>query len=472
LLEIATISRQHKALLQSQVQHLRAWSTNPIQLNRDQNLFKLVGPTTWQGYEGHLYRVLGFMHLVLGIAEPTLHHLLNAQLVMQYTSWAIARGMGPTNLCQVILQVQRVVAFMEASGQLQHPCQQVLLGPYKAWLQNLAGQISCNLQPPPRPTMSELQQQQLWVDPRHVLVSLHHLHEASSQLVHSASCGLSMEQCITIMKTTLCCSLFGYLPPMRVSVVTSLQRPEYTGPCMWPDCQHKHICKGNRLEWVQQLGSSSSGGSSSNNSCGRQLRVVLQHHKVVHAQKHKPFDFVLPPDMATLYSFHLQHGLKVVLADATFAVPEASEYLHPLDEQPFVFLVPTTCRQVSHATAGNWWHQLVVPAGHTFSPQAARAGFVTMVREDAAAGALPEGFSEQGAAAIMGHHVDMWSEVYDRLHNHRLASDTVLTLQAYRQQVLAMPMLQQCIEQAAVRRDATVDACLHESEEAEQMALV
>jgi hypothetical protein len=59
---------------------------------------------------------------------------------------------------------------------------------------------------------------------------------------------LSLEDACGVMVAAMVGSLYGYLPPIRPSVLISMQLPTYRGPCIWPSCQHKDACKGNRLE--------------------------------------------------------------------------------------------------------------------------------------------------------------------------------------------------------------------------------
>ena len=44
--------------------------------------------------------------------------------------------------------------------------------------------------------------------------------------------------------------VFGHVAPVRPSVLASLTRPDYTGPCMHPDCRGPKTCKGNSLRWT------------------------------------------------------------------------------------------------------------------------------------------------------------------------------------------------------------------------------
>jgi hypothetical protein len=100
-----------------------------------------------------------------------------------------------------------------------------------------------------------------------------------------------------IMQAAMCCLLFGFVPCMRPSMVVSLHVPGYEGPCTWPDCQHKHRCKGNRLVWAAS--SNSSNSSSCSDWGGPQLQVVMcapqkqqqglgQEHHLCPACRHQP----------------------------------------------------------------------------------------------------------------------------------------------------------------------------------------
>jgi hypothetical protein len=64
--------------------------------------------------------------------------------------------------------------------------------------------------------------------------------------------------------------------------------------------------------------------------------------------------------------------------------------------------------------------------------QKARAAFVTAMRD-----AEPYlGMNEEEAAAVMGHSIKMWQQVYDRKHGSRAAGTVARVLAVWRHKVL------------------------------------
>jgi hypothetical protein len=114
-----------------------------------------------------------------------------------------------------------------------------------------------------------------------------------------------------IMQAAMCCLLFGFVPCMRPNMVVSLHVPGYEGPCTWPDCQHKHRCKGNRLVWA-----ASSNNSSSSSTCsdwgGPQLQVVIVHHKNSNKGWDRSITYALPADINPLLVYMVTHGQQLL----------------------------------------------------------------------------------------------------------------------------------------------------------------
>jgi hypothetical protein len=82
------------------------------------------------------------------------------------------------------------------------------------------------------------------------------------------------------------------------------------------------------------------------------------------------------------------------------------------------------------------FQKVVVPSGFKISPQVARAAFSTLVRDDAMQGGFGNVIDQDGAAALMGHSIEMWDEVYDRKYAARRAQEAVDNLARFRHSLL------------------------------------
>lgn len=94
----------------------------------------------------------------------------------------------------------------------------------------------------------------------------------------------------------LACTIFGFLPPIRLSCIRTLLHPSYKGPCPQPDCT-KEGCRGNRLIIVSKD--------------PLVLTFHLVHHKNEKVWGHRAIAFTLPESYAQLVMTFIGKGHKV-----------------------------------------------------------------------------------------------------------------------------------------------------------------
>jgi hypothetical protein len=230
-----------------------------------------------------------------------------------------------------------------------------------------------------------------------------------------------MAKAVQVMHAAACCFLYGFVPPLRPSVVLSLQVPTYTGPCRWPGCQDSS-CKGNRLEWLP-LGASSSSPTVVQQ---QQLRLVAPHHKNSTRSRAEAICYTVPEEVSCLLRFTLQVGRGVVCGSSQ----------QQQQQQPWVFCQPGG-KQMHPSQLDNTWFSTVLPPGITMPPQRARSGFGTLYRSSAGAGGQQQLQHQAAMAAAMGNSVRVWDTVYDRLVGQRQVQAGIDSLREWRQQVLA-----------------------------------
>jgi hypothetical protein len=382
---------------------------------------KPLACSTWAGIQNEVSRFLGFCSMMEGVETPCLHHCLNGQLVIYFTSFLQERGVAPNQMRDMVSNLSRVCTYLEATSQLSPPVLQ-LLPAYMTWMDNLSHQVG-NLQPLPRPSLQELQQQGKWMEPLLLLQCISSVHLAASSLVwqvEMAGITPTLTTTMHIQQAAMCCLLFGFVPCMRPSMVVSLHVPEYEGPCTWPDCQHKHMCKGNRLVWATSSSSSSSSSSSDSAWGGPQLLVVIVHHKNSNKGWDRSITYALPSDINPLFVYMVRHGQLL------------------LQGQGRVFCLPgggamTTSR------VRLWWKHVVKQGGATMPPQQARAAFVTLLRDAEREGIVLKGGDLQhlaAAAFAMGTSIRMFRGVYDRVAELRAVQATVDAMKYWRWEVL------------------------------------
>ena len=353
-----------------------------------------------------------------GGEEPTLHHFLNEPLLLSFISFLRARGVQPTQLSDMVGHARRVAIYLHATDSLSPTCSSLFQGHLKR-LDNLSCQLRYNLQPMPKQTQGELEESGRWMEPVQLLHCITKVHEAACKLLPQHNTNIELQSAISIMEACMCCCFFGFITSMRPSIIITLSLPGSCG-CLWPNCQHKDKCLGNRLEWYPPPGT---GASSSSEP---KLRLVAPHHKTSPNAKQKPISFVLPPELQELFQFHVKVGLPLIRG----ALGVGGDDGH-------VFVWHTTGKPVSPQQVSQLWNRVVLPPSFHFGPQVARAAFCTLVRDDAMASGLPSNFTEDGAAMVMGNSILMWDEVYDRDYRQRLAQAAVDNLAAWRQRLLA-----------------------------------
>jgi hypothetical protein len=397
---------------------LRQWSRDFVRMDRPMDVDWLAF-NSWKGNQGEMLRFLGFICKHKGVQQPTLHHYLNGFLLADFISFLKAREVDPNQLADHVHQAERVVVYLASTNQLSQADLQ-LYGPYRGWLANMAHQLKKNLQSAPKPSLEEQMQQGTYMQADELLVCLHKVGERAT--ARKGEVGDSWEAAKENMHAAYGMSFFGYVPPLRPSVVNSLQEPDYSGPCLHPDCQHPNKCKGNRVE-IEDWDSSSDSSmdSSSTGSFDPTVTIFAPHHKATKWwKKNKTIVCKLPPILARLYLTHFLEGRDMLLSNCSS------------DPSNYFFIQVLKGEQLLESQASQIFASVVLPHTHHFGPQKARAIFVTAAR-----GGQLGSVDVQAAAAIMGNSYRMWEDVYDREVVARGAADNVAALAKWRSKVLS-----------------------------------
>jgi len=400
--------------LQSQLDAMGQWACSDIQLNRPPSMHALA-LTTWEGVEKEVGRFLGFCVVHAGVQEPQLHHALNGWLVVRCIAFMRARGVQPQQLYDLVGNVGRVVTYLHATQQLQGIPAPLVAG-YHHWLSNLGIQLF-RLPAPPKPSKEALEQQGRWLKPNMLLVCMCRLYNEAAALVQQQAEPDDepvVSTAVQVMHTIMCCFLFGFVPPLRPSIVVSLQLPSWEGGCTMQGCKIQD-CKGNRLERVQ--------GSTD-------LRLVAPHHKNSNRAKAQEISYLLPHEMTSMLEHHIRSGLPVV---------QSVGRRHRRQQQQLGGVFITQGGGPVHPNNMSLiWKKTVMPAGVSLPPRDAWHVHVTGFRAAAAARAAagPADF-EEGGTYGMGNSLDMWNKVYDRDYKDRQVQSTIEHLRQWRQQVMS-----------------------------------
>ena len=198
---------------------------------------------------------------------------------------------------------------------------------------------------------------------------------------------------------------FGYMPPLRPSVIVTVRHHDAALPCpslcLAAGCSIRG-CRGNRLELTP---------------AGRYL-LVLPHHKNARRWGNKVVRFTLPSELTWLVQAWASHGWGRLRAHA------AVDTLF-LNSQG----LPMTTTAL-----GSKWNQLLRGQGLSvhLPPKRLRHIFAAHRLEH------PEvpGPSHEHAAVVMGNSVTAWKRHYHTMHDHLGAQQAVDRMTQYREACL------------------------------------
>ena len=172
-----------------------------------------------------------------------------------------------------------VTFFMSRADAGQPQAHQAQLWQYKNWLSAIHVQVAEWL-----PASSASPSDPLLIEAAELLKLISsYMHKAwaayqADMQQHGKPTAQSMRQ---LHDAALLCMLFGWLPPVRASMLISLHKPDLPHKCMSVNCS----CPGNHLTWIKRYGVLS----------GR-----WHHHKTARKIQKQPIAFVLPSDLTTL----------------------------------------------------------------------------------------------------------------------------------------------------------------------------
>ena len=388
---------------------MEVFFTTPINTMRHSSH---LGANTWPKHVRGIMCFLAFVLLHVGVM-PSLLCYLDAHALVAYLAHLLqTRGVGKATLCFHVETALKVVEWLMATGQVvaASGVNAGRVGGYKQWLLTLNNQLRLNVvQPREGRGVADLQEQGRWLDAGVLMVEVKHVVDGALQALSQGG-AWTVNLAAQVMNAALCALCFGYVPPIRPSIIISLVLPGYLGPCIHQDCQHPRCCKGNRLEYGPN---------------GDSLLLVAPHHKNTKRWKGKVISFELPPELFTLLHAHIQGG-HVVL---TRCLPDGQG-----EVDPRVFVLESTGQPLSPANVSQLWCRTALSRVQArFGPQMCRSIFVHERRSSGRVG----GPEDDAAAHVMGNSLSTWDAVYDRSYDRRRAQGAVDAMQQWRAGVLA-----------------------------------
>lgn len=246
---------RQKEPIASEMKKLQGWLTNPVQLERNG---KALAPRTLQNITTHIYQYLGFLHIHMKRAKPTLQDYMDLDAFLSFIAFQKAKGNVYTTVQHQIHSASKVLTYLDARG---GQAQSNAIRAIKQQLTRLDSQLA-TLLPKPKMDIGELQAANKWVDSSEVVLRNEQLRVKALQALAEDQPNCTVGTARVLHDACLANCMFGYMAPIRLVSLRILQLPS-TSKCLYAGCLI-HGCKGNRLEWDQD---------------GR-LQLILPHYKV------------------------------------------------------------------------------------------------------------------------------------------------------------------------------------------------
>lgn len=261
-------------------------------------------------------------------------------------------------------------------------------------------------QPKPQRTIASLEAEGKWLSAKQLVKLIDGAKDDAVRAMQQSE-DVTVPLSRQLHDAMLACTVFGYLPPLRLSCIRSLKHFAYTGPCTEPCCSIPR-CRGNRVCVVT--------------SQPLQMTFELPHHKNEKAWGRGGIDFALPPEFAQLMYTFLGLPHQKLCSWHNFIEADC----------PFVFM-SNAGKGFDNATFSTYWTKwLVAHNACAMPPSFCRQVFVAERRGDARVA----GPSDEGASLIMGNSVAQWDKWYDLQLQSRIGQAAVDSMQSWRQALL------------------------------------
>jgi hypothetical protein len=355
---------------------------------------------------------LGFVLVYVG-ATPSLLSYLHGDMLVLYLSFLRARRRIKATLSFHVLNAIRVVDWLTSTGAVLEAsaANEARLKGYVEWLQKMKEQINQNLvdNREGRAGVADLVAQKRWLEPEQLLVEVHHVVQGALQALQRGQ-QPSDELAARIMHALMCGMCYGYVPPLRPSVLRTLVLPGYRGPCICRGCDRRRECKGNRLVRLE----------------GGGWRLIAPHHKNAKRWGGRLIQYDLPQELCTLLDAHAEWGH----ARLAWVVQEGQQ-----QPTPNVFVMATSGEALKSSQVSQvWCREALARVDVRFGPQMCRSIFV---HERRSADRVEGGLEDEAAAFCMGNTVSTWDAVYDKNYDRRRAQGAVDCMGPWREKVLA-----------------------------------
>ncbi|GIL57134.1 hypothetical protein Vafri_12397, partial [Volvox africanus] len=434
-----------------------------------------VSESTYRGIKNTVSKFLGFAHQFLGVPLPYLSLRLfsNQHITINFIDFMVARA-GRQHTAVEITRLVKLVEYLRQhdarDGNQTSHCQCL-----QEWLHNIGRQLKQSYPRAPPPAAKpisgprgvddeDVAQDDSLPDKSEVLAFVQGLQQSASDalkldLISSAK-SVSLAAAITCMHALVAVLLSGlYLPPLRMSALSTLMVPGSTSCCN-KDCRQR-ACRGNNLTQVvrkpkvqQPAANPSSGPSCSTGAANNAassvtcMQLELNHHKTARfAKNREPLTVILPPDLSKLIQTYVRHARPVLMQRAPAVVDDmmssSQQLLIDKNGQPFNNGFAMEWRDIEERYGAPWEHIPPQKLRHIHSTTA----YTSLVQE--VARQLPD---LQPHARVMGNSLRVWGSHYIQRPGSIVAQAGVDNLNKWRKAQLGL--------NNQVRQENTVETML------------
>ena len=288
--------------LHREVKKFSSWLSIPIMLSRP---CKSSASRTVDNILKNVFLYLGFLALHFKLVSFSLALFLDTEKFSHFIAFLLAKGNQKAMLSQLLSNARKVCLFLrrDTRGGAPAPDLVASVNQVETWLLRLSKQITTVLQKP-KPDVAELERDNKWLPADELVLLLDKFRlDALSKLPTDRNEVLSVYVARLVHDAALSSTLFGSIPPARLSCIRTLQCPG-SRRCLHRDCMNTLAnaqCKGNCLEFR-----------------GPDMYMVLSHHKNKAKWDGAVIQFKVPAMLRDLLLVHLMRCHPVLSPGSVF----------------------------------------------------------------------------------------------------------------------------------------------------------
>ena len=288
---------QNQAPVHQEMSKFVAWLSTPIMMNR---AGKFSADRTVQNIVKNVYLYLGYTHWQYNLWEFSLDLFLDLDIYSNYISFQVAKKNGRACLTQQLSNARKVCTFLKVDADSH---KEARINAVVDWLITLSKQIVTIL-PKPVTDIAALEEEGKWLPAEELVVVLDKFRlEAMRHVPLDEGVCLSQYAARLVHDAALSATMFGHIPPPRLSCIRTLQVPWKSG-CADAECVRGpcgHCCKGNTVEMR-----------------GEDMWLVFSHHKNKGKWDGSVIQFRVPEELKRLLHLFLVRGHPVLSSGSPY----------------------------------------------------------------------------------------------------------------------------------------------------------